>query len=543
MDVLSLGVRVGVVLAGLLSLALVRWLDPGGGRWGRRLRSRLLLGVPWGTLVAVAIVLLVYFGVQGGLYHPYDPLTIPFTSWSYFYPVGLLAAPFAHQSLGHLTGNLLGTVVLAPVAEYAVSHFPTDRGAEAFASWRSNPYVRAFVVFPLGVVAVALTTSVFAWGPIIGFSGVVFAFAGFALVRYPLATVVALSARDLVGTLYAVLRDPIITGQASPSFGPPWWAGIAIQGHLLGFLLGAVLGAAIVSARRREERPSTGRLWLGGLLVTASMTLWAIWWYRDAGGYVLYRGPGLLLVFALALVIALTLRAGDEPIVEGVTKRHVGVAVLVLPVLTMGFVAVPLNAVVVDDPTPPGEVIHVSGYAVTYAEEVPNQRVGAIDLSLFGETTTVNASGVIVVDEDRTIWTEAISKGRLAFTGRATTRVGGLGWSRTVTAIRRGWVLTGGETAYQVALQPAGGTRRWVFQTPPRRASPTIVGQNVSIDPAGGTFVLAVSRGNRTLETAPVPAVNRSVELGRLTVRRVGDRLVAIHDGTRVEVAHEETYE
>ncbi|MFB6125312.1 MAG: rhomboid family intramembrane serine protease [Halanaeroarchaeum sp.] len=542
MDALSVGLQVGVPLAVVASFVVVRWLDAGATDWGRRLRSRLVLGVPWGTVTVVVLVVAVYLFVQDGWTHPYDPLHIPFTSWSYFYPVGVLLAPLSHQSLGHITGNLVGTVVLAPVAEYAFAHFPTERGASAFKSWRSNPYVRAFVVFPLGVLGVALLTSLFAWGPIIGFSGVVFAFGGFALVRYPLATVVALSARDLVGTVYAVLRDPIVTGSATPSFGPPWWAGIAIQGHLLGFLLGAVLGAAVVSARRSEERPSAARLWLGGLLVTSSLTLWAVWWYRGTDSYVLYRGPGVVLLLTLSLVLAVAVHARRSELGVGVTRRHLALALLVLPIVTMGFVALPLNATIVSDGQVPGAALQVRGYTVTYAEDVPNRRVGTIDVSAFGESTNVNASGVIVVDPDRTIWTEAISRGSLAYDGERTVRVGGLGWSESVTARRRGWVLAGGGTAYQVALS-ADGRERWVFATDAKTAGPTIAHQTVSIEPVAGAFYLSVSRGNRTLGTKPIPAVNESATLGNLTLQRLEGRVVAVHDGTRVQVAHEETYE
>ncbi|MFB6070882.1 MAG: rhomboid family intramembrane serine protease [Halanaeroarchaeum sp.] len=543
MDVLSLGLRAGVALVVLGSALLVRWLDPGSRSWGRRLRSRLVAGVPWGTLIAGGVVILVYLVVQRGYANPYDPLYIPFSSWSYFYPLGVVLAPFSHQSLGHLTGNVLATVAIAPLAEYAFSHFPTRRGASAFGSWRTNPYVRAFLLFPAGVIGVGLLTSVFAWGPIIGFSGVVFAFAGFALVRYPISTVIALSVRDVVGTVYAVLRDPIVPGAAGPSFGAPWWAGIAIQGHLLGFLLGVALGTAVVTARRSEERPTVGRLWLGGVLVASNMTLWAVWWYRSGSAYVLYRGPGMLLVFALAMIVALTVSSATERRVAGVSARHIGLAVLLLPILTMGFVAVPLNATVVDDPVPPGESVRVRGYTVTYAEGVPNQRVGAIDLSILGETTTVNASGVIVINADRTIWTEAVSEGALAFAGERSVRVGGLGWSTSIDAIRRGWSVTGGGTAYQVALQPEDGPRTWVFQTSARTASPTIAGLNLSVEPVDGSFTVSVTRGNRTLATEPIPAMNESVRVGTLTVRRRGDRLIAIHGDTRVPFAARETYE
>ena len=542
MDVLSRGLQVGIPIALVLSFLVVRSLDRPGGRWGRRLRSRLLMGVPWGTLVTVLFVSVVYLGLQQGYQTPRNPLHIPFTSWSYFYPLGILTAPFAHQSLGHVTGNLLGTLALAPLAEYAFSHFPRTRGSSAFATWKSNPYVRAFLVFPAGVIGVGLVTSLFSWGPIIGFSGVVFAFAGFALVRFPLGAVVALTGRDLIGTLYNVLRDPVVTGSASSSFGAPWWAGIAIQGHLLGFLVGALLATAVLATRSKRERPSALRLWAGGLLLGSNLTLWAVWWYRDAGGFVLYRGVGVVLIIAVTIVIAVAVRASDRSIVGAVTKRQIAIAVLTLPVLTMGFAAVPLNSTVVTDEATPGQPIQVNGYEVTYAEDVQNQRVGAINLSAFGETTRVNASGVIVVNPERTVWTEAISKGRLAFGGQRTTKVGRIGESTAITATRTGWEAVGGPTAYQISLEPDGGSETWVYASDPATADPTIGGENVTIRPERGDFYVAVTRNEQTVAETRLPDQNESVRLGLLTLEHREGRLIAIHNDTRVRVATKETY-
>jgi len=149
-----------------------------------RLRRRFVLGVPWGTVVTVLGVLAVYLFVQGGYTHWYRPVVIPFRAWSYLAPLGMLTAGFAHAGPGHLLGNLFGTVALAPIVEYAFGHFPRERGASSFGSLQTNPYVRALLVFPATVAIVGVTLTLFTLGPVIGFSGVVFAFAGFALVRY-----------------------------------------------------------------------------------------------------------------------------------------------------------------------------------------------------------------------------------------------------------------------------------------------------------------------------------------------------------------------
>ena len=64
------------VLAALIGFLLgLRRLDK-AREWGRRRRARLLLGLPWGTIVSVLGVLAVYVFLQGGLAHWNDPLTL-----------------------------------------------------------------------------------------------------------------------------------------------------------------------------------------------------------------------------------------------------------------------------------------------------------------------------------------------------------------------------------------------------------------------------------------------------------------------------------
>ncbi|WP_256391272.1 rhomboid family intramembrane serine protease [Natronoarchaeum rubrum] len=303
-----------VALLAVSAIAIVR-VDRPGGAWGRRLRSRLLLGVPWGTLVSVAFVLAVYLFLQRGYWYWFDPVTIPFRSWSYLYPTGWLASGFSHAGPGHLRGNLRATLVLAPIAEYAWGHLPQERGSNSFDSWRTNPWIRAFVIFPAAVLGLGLLTSLFALGPVIGFSGVVFAFAGFALVHYPVATVVALLVSSVVSTVVPALLDPVVsvTVSASPP-SPPSWAGIAIQGHALGLFLGLVLGLAVLY--RREGRPSAARVWLAALVFAVVQGLWAVYWFRGGGTYVLYRGVGVALVLLLALLVTVAAVASDRPLVS-----------------------------------------------------------------------------------------------------------------------------------------------------------------------------------------------------------------------------------
>jgi membrane associated rhomboid family serine protease len=539
--------RAAVVAAFAVAVLVVYYLDRPSGRWSRRLRRRFVLGVPWGTLVSVALVLWVYLFVQGGLDHWHSPVVLPFRAWSYFYPLGMVTAPFAHSGAGHLVGNLVGTVTLAPLAEYAWGHFPRDRGSESFSSWRTNPYVRAFVVFPAGVVVVGLVTSFFSLGPIIGFSGVVFAFAGFALVNYPITTVVVLAAGRLVRVVYNALQNPTLTASGRPAYISPWWADIAIQGHALGLFAGVLLGLSVVRRLDPIERPSASRLWAGTLLYAVSQSMWAVYWYRGGETYVLYRAVGILLVVALALLVVATVVASDRyfaPDALGgsfaVRRWQVGAACLVLVVAAISGPAVPYNLYAANEDDLPGDELSVRDYEVTYAEGVPNGMVAVFDVDAFGETTSVNASGVIVQSEKRGIWTTAATRGKLAFEGQVPVRLGGLGWRETVFAVRDGWVVTDAKTAYRVGLVQ-NGTTRIVYLSDPVTAGPVVAGRNVSVVPTRDGYLLEVTTGNVTA-TGRLPAVNRTRTVGGLTFVREKQKLYVEHERTRLKIAKKETY-
>lgn len=538
--VLSYLAQVGVVLALLVSLGITLWVTRPHDEWKRRLRSRFILGIPWGTLVVLIWVLLVYLLVQDGITDWNNPLRLPFSSWSYSYPLGWFFAAFSHASPGHLVGNLTATLVLAPLAEYLWGHYSSDPGKRSSPSWLTHPYVRAFVLFPFGVFVVGILTALFSWGPVIGFSGVVFAFAGFALIRYPIVTIVALSARSAVRTVHLALVNPVVVTEASPQFVRPSWAGIAIQGHALGLFLGIVAAIVVLWHRDTDERPEAVRLWLGSVLVGMALTLWAIWWVRGEDTYVLFRGLGVVLVFAFATVVTLGTLASDNRIWGSITRRQVGVIVLLLPLLVMCFVAVPLNLLTVADAEPPESAVTVGDYAVFYDVDVENRFVSVVNVSVVNETTSVTTSGVIVVSEERDVWYRAVSRSELAFQGRATVHVGGLGWRDAVHVERRGWLVAGNDTVYQVWLEH-DGDRRHAFATNASTAHPILDGNRVAIGADGGTFHVEVRNGGE-VDRTEIPSTNESVEVGTLTIVRDDDDLIASYDETEVRIASKETY-
>jgi membrane associated rhomboid family serine protease len=534
--------RVAVVVAAVLALLVVRQVAQPKGAWAARLRSRFVLGVPWGTLITALFVLGVYLFVQRGIEGLASPLVIPFRAYSYFYPTGILAAPFSHAGLGHLTGNLLGTLTYGALAEYAWSHYPTERGSQSFSSLRTNPFARILAV-PLVAIAAGVLTGAFAWGYIIGFSGVVFALAGFAVVFYPVGTVLVLAFGQVLNLLYTAIQSPTVQQSARTVFTSPWWANIAIQGHALGLFLGVV--AAGVLAYRRGYRPDPLQLAFGVLVFATAQNLWAVYWYRGGSTYALFRAAGTILVFGLVVLVVLAMTASERPLISRIDlgRREAAFGLTVAILFALAVPAVPVNLMTVADgggPTAEGGTVEVRDYRVTYAEDVPNRVVSALDIPLFEQATAVNTSGVIVTSERRHFWQTEVSKGRLAFDNRATVRLGGVGWERAVSVRRVGWTVTGGNATYKVYLTPEGGDRTLSFQSDPATAEPVVAGRNITIRPTEDAFGLVVTRGDEQLDTAPVPERGANVTVGGVTVRERDGDLVAAADGTVVKIASRE---
>lgn len=616
-----------VLVATLLAAAAYAWSIHGRGRWRRLLTDRFLYGVPWGTLVSVAGVVAFYLFAQGGLGNWNDPVVVAFRSWSYTYLPGMLTSGFAHASPNHLLGNLIGTVVLAPIVEYAWGHYPPtdeettqspgllagfahtpptnfDDPDDSVTSLRavdrspdggllSRPWVRALVVFPLAVAAVSLVTSVFALGWSLGFSGTVFAFGGFAVVVLPLTAVVSMFAISGLGITYRALTEPVLrvtAGGGSP--GPPGWASVNVQAHLLGFLLGVALGVALLWARNR--RSPAGRVFLAVLVFGLVRNLWVLPW--SAGDeYLQYRGVGLVFVLVVTMFVTAVVLADDRPLVDpesplvGYGRLFNGLWILLLGVgvaasalafglgpfelaivgglallfalqsipsaapgavyespvtkrtalflglvMVVGAVAVPSAAGNLpgmdEDPVPDG-AIEVADYSVAYAEDAEHGRIDSTD------------TGVVVVSERRDIWTTDISQRELESRGEATVVLGGVGWRETVTANRTGWTVVGNDSVYVVDLERDGARTR-SFTSNASQAAPQVSDHTVALVPTSDGFDVRVHRDGTTIGDAPVPARNESVTLGPLELVAEHEdgslSLFATDDGTRVEVASRE---
>lgn len=502
-----------------------------GHRW-TRVRERLLWGVPWGTLVTCCVLVFVYLAVQNGAERWSGPLVIPFTSWSYSHPLGVFLGPVSHIGPEHLVDNLLGVLVFGSVAEYVFGHTLAD-GTATDRLW-TRPGVRAFGLFPGAALVAGILASAFSWGPTIGFSNVVYAFAGFALLRYPLGTVIAVSVQEGLGVVVRSIDQPRLVATGTQA-ADPWFVDVAVQGHLFGVGLGLTAGFVTVSLRD-ADLPSPGRLWAGTALFALAQSLWVVWWPRGTE-YVLARGLGVVVVGCLATVVAAVacLAPGDGEQSNDVAGVHAGVVLLLVPLALMAGIAVPINTAG-DVTTPPGaETVDVRGYGVTYVEDATNQRLAPFAVAT--GTDQPRASGVLVVEPDRGVFTQAVDASRLASDGTATIRLGGLGWERRVFAVRRGWRAAGGNVTFQVWIHPNDGRFHRVYDSGPASATPVVAGYNLSIVPERGRFRIRVDRDNATVGTAAIPNRGETVTVGALDVRRDGDRLVATVGRTRVPIA------
>ncbi|MEF8812989.1 MAG: rhomboid family intramembrane serine protease [Halovenus sp.] len=590
------------------------WYTDGRGQWYSILSERFLYGVPWGTLTVVTGVVGFYLFAQSGLSHWSNPVTLPFRTWSYFYPTGWLTAGFAHAGPDHLVGNMVGTVVLAPIAEYFWGHHPPSRTgrrdltnvtAPPAEGWLARPWVRALVVFPGVVFAVSILTSVLSPGWSLGFSGTVFAFGGFVLLRYPVTTILAMAAMTVVSVLYRALTEPVLVETAGPgSPGPPSWFGINVFAHLLGFVVGVVLAAALV--QRRDLRPSVQRVFAAALVFALARQLWL---FTTSNGDVfrLHRGLGVVFALGLAILVTATVGVRDEPIPAPLADRRVpprrqlaagwvvvltagaglalwgsegggttvltvaflwavlawpalhalapdrvlasplsrqqlaSGAVLVLGLLVVGLSVFSLAPVL--DSTPEFEgTLSVEDYTVSYEEGTPDLRVSGVGPVPFSGG---NSSGVVVVSDRRNLWSTPADPADLAHSGVATVPVGGVGWRDVVEANRTGWTVAGAGAAYIVDLSWEGEQVR-SFVSDAVDSANRLDGHTVAVEPTQEGFVLNITREGTVVGTAPIPAVNGTVTVGDLQfVTEPGDdapEVFAERGDTRVHIATRETY-
>jgi hypothetical protein len=255
-----------------------------------------------------------------------------------------------------------------------------------------------------------------------------------------------------------------------------------------------------------------------------------------------------VLIATLAVVVALALDVRQRDF-ESFSVRTAAVAVLVVVAAVTTGPAVYSNLTTVSDSSVPADrSVEVQGYQVTYAEDVRNELIPVVGFNAFGQSTNVSSSGIIVVNQDRNIWYEVVSTGRLAYSGQASVNVGGVGWRESIGVARDGWSAVGGGTAYRVFLGHPDGSWTLAHESHGATAEPLLGGQTVTIRPNGqGPYQLVVTGNNDSAVRGPVPQGNQSVTLGGIEFVRqqrdgAGDRIYAVIGETRVRVFEQETY-
>ena len=515
-----------VALVAALAIALATLVRFSGSDWLDPLRERFVLGVPWGTATVVGALYLVYYLVQGGGGDG-GPIVQSFRSWSLWYPQGTLFSSFAHASDGHLRGNVFGTLAFAPVVEFAWRHHPED-GA------RIRRPARRIGAFVLGVFLVGLAGAVFVPGAIIGFSGVVFAFAGFALVVRPLATTLAILGIQAVRLVHSALTDPLVTATARPRFVSPSWAGTALQGHLFGVLVGVLL--AVVLLRLRGDRPDLRYVFFAALVFAVVRSLHAVYWYLGADEFVLFQGAGVAGVLLFATLVALATLPPDRQPRVGPPPAAVAVALLVGAVAVLAVSGLAYSLVTVS----PGEDveggIEVEDYTIAYVDGVEDRYIGAVEVPGLGSPLSATTSGVVVASDRRNVWGLSVSAGELAFDGQARVPVGDATWRDSVFVDRTEWSFREGNSTYRVE---GFHDDRWhlMHTDSPAVGESRIDNTSLAIHPTEAGYELQFHRTGSVLAVTPMPEDNETVTVGGVTVEREGDSLFARQGDTEFRVA------
>jgi membrane associated rhomboid family serine protease len=525
---------VGLAFALLLSAAVLYRMSD---RRLAPLRERFVLGVPWGTIIVICFLYLVYFLLQGGGKDG-GPIVAGFRSWSLFYPQGVLFSSFAHSSEGHIASNVLGTVAFAPIVEYAWGHYPRENGRITHQSFqRPRGRIAAFVgaVFLVGIAG-----SVFVPGAVIGFSGVVFAFAGAAVVTRPATTVFAILGIRVLHLLRDSVRNPWVVAEARPRFISPSWADIALQGHLFGMLVGVLFGVALL--RLTDEQPRLLFVWFAALVFAVTRSMYAIYWYLGADSFVLYRAIGAAGVFLMATLIAVAAKSRTRPLTDRVdidiSGRAVAVVLLIGVLCALGLVGVLYNVADVDAGEPASDGIAVNDYTVSYAENVEDQYIAGVTIP-YQDTTSVSVSGVIVSSDSRNAWELTVSRQQLAFQGQALIPMGDARWRETVYVNRTAWAFVDGNSTYKVFARQVGEEQRHLlYAHDPAAGDLQVNGTNVSIRPAEDDYYTLEVRDNGSLVgTKRIPGRNENVTIANITFERENNDLYVRHEQTRFRLA------
>ena len=272
-------------------------------------------------------------------------------------------------------------------------------------------------------------------------------------------------------------------------------------------------------------------------LVQGLAALWLVTVAVGAAATLVLFDSGTMTVLAVAAVTPALALPGLSLLVPDVvgrwpltTRRALFVSLVLITVI----IALPSavgNSIGIDDDVVPENAVTIDDYHVAYAENVSHGRTGGSN------------SGVVVVSEQRYIWSVVVDADVLAHQGEATVVVGDLGWRDSVEASRTGWRVVGNDSVYVVDLETDGETVR-SFTSEPSQADVELVGNRITLAPDDDEFVLTVEREGEVVESTPVPAMNETTTAGTLefaTEPRDGTAILVVKTGnSRLVLAEKE---
>ncbi|MEF8813566.1 MAG: rhomboid family intramembrane serine protease [Halovenus sp.] len=534
----SLEIVSRAALVGVLVLSLVIVYRVAGDRsLPTPLRRRFVRGVPWGTAIVVVSLWLVFQFLQGGAADD-GPVFISFRSWSVWYPQGILLSSFTHSGESHLLGNLFGTLAFAPIVEYAWGHYAREDERGVFPGWTGRPAVRIGLFVAVTFLA-GVCSALFVPVAAVGFSAVVFAFAGAAVVLRPLVAVGAIVGIRVVRLVWEALLNPVVTFRSQPVFSSPSFVDVSIQGHLFGVLVGFLL--AVFLLQYRDSSPDIRAVFFAAVVFLVTRSMDAIYWELGNGRFMLFRALGTAGVLLLASLIALSITRRNPPVIPrlDLSVRRSALAAVLVALLILSVAGLVFNLGSVTAGAEAENGLEIRDYTVTYAENVPNQYLAGAPKPLGLGPQGANVSGVIVVSEDRDAWEVVASARRLAAEGRVQVVVGGVAWRQRLFVSRTAWVFIDGNVTYNVFAFGEGQEPVELFKAPPANTSTVVDNSTFSIEPTEGfrNYTLAVERGGEQVGSALVPRVNETVDIAGFTFERKGDLLFLSQGNTSFQLA------
>ena len=259
-------------------------------------------------------------------------------------------------------------------------------------------------------------------------------------------------------------------------------------------------------------------------------------------------GAGFVVAILIVAYLLLVLPALPPVLPDRVTggalgRRQAALATLVVLTTLVALVGVPFGLTVVGDEVPGSGGVEVGDYTVTYEANATADRS---TLGFPDAETERTYDGLLVVSDDRELFTVGERAEVIEFDGEATVTVGGPGWHETVRAERLGWEVLGNETAYAVDLIHDGETTR-SFTSEPVSVDATIDDHRLSIEPVDDAFVIHLERDGAAVGTVPIPDAGTTEQLDEFefTTESADDgtlKLYATVDESTVKIAKQESY-